>query len=89
MAVDAVEKQGGMEIIEEIQTDELYGSRSAPGQRRPPEAVNGALQELKDDGTVDELYEKYFSGPAGVGRQWRSEPIADEQLGSVALKRRT
>ena len=31
------------------------------GQRRPPEAVNGALQELKDDGTVDELYEKYFS----------------------------
>ena len=61
VAVDAVEKQGGMEIIEEIQTDELYGFPVAPDNDGLREAVNGALQELKDDGTVDELYEKYFS----------------------------
>ena len=61
VAVDAVEKQGGMEITEEIQTDELYGFPVAPDNDGLREAVNGALQELKDDGTVDELYEKYFS----------------------------
>ena len=61
VAVDAVEKQGGMEIVEEIQTDELYGFPVAPDNDGLREAVNTALQELKDDGTVDELYEKYFS----------------------------
>jgi polar amino acid transport system substrate-binding protein len=61
VAVDAVEKQGGMEIAEEIQTEELYGFPVAPDNDGLREAVNEALQELKDDGTVDELYEKYFS----------------------------
>jgi polar amino acid transport system substrate-binding protein len=61
VAVDAVEKQGGMEIAEEIQTNELYGFPVAPDNDGLREAVNTALQELKDDGTVDELYEQYFS----------------------------
>jgi polar amino acid transport system substrate-binding protein len=61
VAVDAVEKQGGMEIVEEVQTDELYGFAVAPDNDGLREAINGALAELKEDGTVDELYEKYFS----------------------------
>ena len=61
VAVDAVEKQGGMEVVEEIQTNELYGFPVAPDNDGLREAVNTALQELKDDGTVEELYEKYFS----------------------------
>jgi polar amino acid transport system substrate-binding protein len=61
VAVDAVEKQGGMEIAEEIQTEELYGFPVAPDNDGLREAVNQALAELKEDGTVDELYEKYFS----------------------------
>ena len=61
VAVDAVEKQGGMEVAEEIQTNELYGFPVAPDNDGLREAVNTALQELKDDGTVEELYEKYFS----------------------------
>jgi polar amino acid transport system substrate-binding protein len=61
VAVDAVEKQGGMEVAEEIQTNELYGFPVAPDNDGLREAVNTALQELKDDGTVDELYEQYFS----------------------------
>ena len=61
VAVDAVEKQGGMEIAEEIQTNELYGFPVAPDNDGLREAVNAALAELKEDGTVDELYEKYFS----------------------------
>jgi polar amino acid transport system substrate-binding protein len=61
VAVDAVEKQGGVEVVEEIQTDELYGFPMAPDNKALIEAVNGALTELKEDGTIDELYEKYFS----------------------------
>jgi polar amino acid transport system substrate-binding protein len=61
VAADAVEKQGGMEIAQEIQTNELYGFPVAPDNDGLREAVNTALQELKDDGTVDQLYEQYFS----------------------------
>jgi polar amino acid transport system substrate-binding protein len=61
VAVDAVEKQGGVEIAEEIQTNELYGFPVAPDNDGLREAVNQALAELKQDGTVDELYEQYFS----------------------------
>ena len=43
VAVDAVEKQGGMEIAEEIQTDELYGFPVAPDNDGLREAVNAAL----------------------------------------------
>jgi polar amino acid transport system substrate-binding protein len=61
VAADAVEKQGGVEVVEEIQTDELYGFPMAPDNEALIDAVNGALTELKDDGTIDELYDKYFS----------------------------
>ena len=61
VAADAVEKQGGVEIAEEIQTNELYGFAVAPDNDGLREAINGALAELKEDGTVDALYEKYFA----------------------------
>ena len=61
VAADAVEKQGGVEIAEEIQTDELYGFAVAPDNDGLREAMNEALAEIKEDGTMDELYEKYFS----------------------------
>jgi polar amino acid transport system substrate-binding protein len=60
VAVDAVEKQGGVEIAEEIQTNELYGFAVAPENDALREAMNEALATLKDDGTIDELYEQYF-----------------------------
>jgi polar amino acid transport system substrate-binding protein len=61
VAVDAVEKQGGVEVVEEIPTNELYGFPTSKENPALLEAVNGALQEMKDDGTIAELYEKYFS----------------------------
>lgn len=61
VAVDAIEKQGGMEIVEEIQTNELYGFAVAPENDGLREAINEALATLKEDGTLDELYEKYFA----------------------------
>lgn len=68
VALDAVNKQGGVEIVEELATEELYGFAMAPDSDALREAVNEALTELKDDGTIAELYEKYFEGepPASV-----------------------
>jgi polar amino acid transport system substrate-binding protein len=61
VAVDAVEKQGGVEIAQEITTNELYGCPVAPNNDALREAMNEALATLKEDGTIDELYEKFFS----------------------------
>jgi polar amino acid transport system substrate-binding protein len=60
VAVDALEKQGGVEIAEEIPTNELYGFAMSKENPELVEAVNGALQTLKDDGTIADLYEQYF-----------------------------
>jgi ABC-type amino acid transport substrate-binding protein len=60
VAVDAVEKQGGLEIAEKIVTRELYGFSFAPENDALREAVNEALTTLKEDGTITELYKKYF-----------------------------
>lgn len=59
-AQDAVEKQGGVEITEVIPTEELYGLAFAPDSDALREEINGALTEMKEDGTVADLYQKYF-----------------------------
>src|SRR5919106_5280201 len=68
VAVDAVEKQEGVEIAEEIPTEELYGFAVAPDNDALREAINEALATLKEDGTIEELYQKYFnsSSPASI-----------------------
>jgi polar amino acid transport system substrate-binding protein len=60
VAVDAVEKQGGVTIAQEIPTNELYGFAVAKDKTALLDAMNNALQEIKDDGTLAELYQKYF-----------------------------
>jgi polar amino acid transport system substrate-binding protein len=64
VAVDATESTAGgdIEIAEEIVTSELYGLAFAPDKDALREAVNGALKEIKDDGTLADLYEQYFPG---------------------------
>jgi len=61
VAVDAVEKTGGVEIVEEIPTEELYGFAVAPDNDALREAMNEALATLKEDGTIEALYEEYFN----------------------------
>ena len=60
VAADAVEKQGGVEIVQEIATNELYGFAVAPDNDALREAMNEALATIKEDGTLDDLYEQYF-----------------------------
>jgi polar amino acid transport system substrate-binding protein len=61
VAVDAVEQQGGLEIVEEIPTEEFYGFAMSPENQALREAVNEALTTIKEDGTLAELYQKYFN----------------------------
>jgi ABC-type amino acid transport substrate-binding protein len=60
VALDAVEKQGGVEIATEIPTGELYGLYVTKDNTALLDATNEALQELKDDGTLEDLYQEYF-----------------------------
>jgi polar amino acid transport system substrate-binding protein len=64
VVIDALESQAGGDIKEaqEIPTGELYGLVFAPDNDALREATNDALQELKDDGTLEDLYGKYFPG---------------------------
>ncbi len=48
-------------ISEKYDTGEQYGMPVKQGNKKLLKAVNKELKELKDDGTYDKLYDKYFS----------------------------
>jgi polar amino acid transport system substrate-binding protein len=60
VAVDALAKQGGIEIAAEIPTNELYGIAISKDNPELLAAVNGALSAFKEDGTLTDLYQQYF-----------------------------
>jgi polar amino acid transport system substrate-binding protein len=68
VAADALTKQEGLVLVEEIPTEELYGFAVAPDNDPLREAMNEALATLKEDGTIAELYDEYFQAepPASV-----------------------
>jgi polar amino acid transport system substrate-binding protein len=68
VAADAVEKQGGMEIVESIPGEDLFGFAVAPENDALREAMNEQLAAMKEDGTLAELYSKTFGSepPAEV-----------------------
>lgn len=50
----------GLEIVQEIQTDETYGFAFSKENNSLRDAVNWALAEVIADGTYDEVYTKWF-----------------------------
>ncbi|HEY0902793.1 MAG TPA: transporter substrate-binding domain-containing protein [Marmoricola sp.] len=55
-------KDGKYEIVEEYSTDEAYGfAFKKEGSEDLVEAVNDQLQELRDNGKYQEIYDKYFT----------------------------
>jgi polar amino acid transport system substrate-binding protein len=60
VAVDATDKTDGIEIAAEIPTNELYGMALSKENTALLDAVNKALVEMKGDGTITDLYQKYF-----------------------------
>jgi polar amino acid transport system substrate-binding protein len=62
VAVDAVDKGQPVEIATTIPTNELYGIAISKDNPELLEAINGALQEMKDDGAIQGLYDEYLGG---------------------------
>ena len=61
VAQDAIDKgQTGFEVATTIPTGELYGLAFSKNSPELLSAVNGALAELKKDGGLDEIYQKWF-----------------------------
>jgi len=59
---NANKSDGEFTIVEEYDTDEQYGFAFAKGEKTElREAINAALQELRDNGTYQEIYDSYFS----------------------------
>lgn len=57
---DAVDKEQGIEIVQEIPTDVFFGFAVAPDNDALRESMNDAIATLKDDGTLNDLHQKYF-----------------------------
>jgi ABC-type amino acid transport substrate-binding protein len=62
VAQDALSNQSGIEIAAVISTGELYGFAFAQDNDSLREEINKALQEIKDDGTLQKIYGKWFPG---------------------------
>jgi polar amino acid transport system substrate-binding protein len=60
VAQDAVEKSGGVEIAENVPTEEEYGIAVAQGETELLEEINKGLEEVKEDGTYKTIFEKWF-----------------------------
>ena len=72
----AAEDLGGLEVVQDFPTDEQYGILVPLTNPELLDAINSALQEVKDDGTLTDLYQEWFqtdppeaimqAGPAAV-----------------------
>ena len=65
-----------LQVIETLPTDEQYGLAVNKDSTALLEAVNGALAEIKQDGTYEEIYRKWFEEdpPADI---LETDPAAD------------
>lgn len=59
--IERVEQDDEFQIVAEFDTGEQYGFAAALGNDALTDAVNAILQEMRDDGTYDEIYDRYFS----------------------------
>lgn len=59
--VEQVEADDSFEIVEEFDTGEQYGFAAAQGNDDLVATINDLLDEVRDDGTYDELYDTYFT----------------------------
>lgn len=69
-------KAGGYEVVEEFDTGETYGLATKKDNQALLDAVNAELSEMRDNGTYDEFYDKYFT-VEGEGESEES-PAASE-----------
>jgi len=56
----AAEDLDGLEVVQDFPTDEQYGILVPLENPELLDAINSALQEVKDDGTLGDLYQQWF-----------------------------
>ena len=59
-SIAEVEQRSGLEVVEAIDTDEHYGFAFSKDNPELTEAVNGALAEIIEDGTYEQIFKKWF-----------------------------
>jgi ABC-type amino acid transport substrate-binding protein len=65
-AVDEAMRRPSLEVVQVLETGEEYGFGVDPQNEALLEAVDSALQQMFDDGTYQQIYEKWFpDAPAG------------------------
>jgi ABC-type amino acid transport substrate-binding protein len=60
VAQNAVEEEGGVEIAENVPTEETYGIAVAKDNTELLEEINQGLAEVIEDGSYTTIYEKWF-----------------------------
>ena len=60
VSIAEIEKFDGLEVVQQIETGEEYAIAVSKDNPALTEAINGALQEMFEDGTYAEIYKKYF-----------------------------
>lgn len=59
-SADEVNAKPDLEIVQKIVTKEVYGLAFQQGDTSLEDAVNGALTDMKDDGTFTKIYKQWF-----------------------------
>lgn len=62
MAAENAEGSDVFEIVEEVDTGELYGIGVQDGNAALQEAMNEQLSEIIADGTYEQIYTEWFEG---------------------------
>ncbi len=60
VAQNAIEEEGGVEIAENVPTEEEYGIAVAKDSTELLEEINSGLEEVISDGTYTTIYKKWF-----------------------------
>lgn len=79
-------KAGGYEVVEEFDTGETYGLATKKDNQALLDAVNAELSEMRDNGTYDEFYDKYFTveGEGEGEGEGEESPAASESSSSAS-----
>lgn len=64
-ALAEIEERQGLEVVQKIDTGEVYGIAVDPANEPLLDAINQALAEIIEDGTYEEIYSRYPSLPPG------------------------
>jgi len=60
VSLDAIEGKAGLEVVEQIDTGEEYAIAVSKENKGLTEALNGAMAEIVQDGTFEQIFTKYF-----------------------------